>query len=203
MGTASDPVAAVVAALRWRSGTLWVGIDGLGGSGKSTLAARIAATLPDAVVIHNDDFARPGLPGWDRDRFVREVVEPLLAGRPSCYQRWDFEADVGVEWHAVPVGVPVIVEGVSATDVRLPVPWDFTIWIEVPESVRRARILERDGPALQERWLTDWIPSENAYVADQRPQDRADLVWAPSVSPRPTLVRKPDQRREPDQKADG
>ena len=32
----------------------------------------------------------------------------------------------------MPVGVPVIVEGVSATDVRLPVPWDVTLWIEVP-----------------------------------------------------------------------
>ena len=63
---------------------------------------------------------------------MRQVVEPLLAGRPGRYQRWDFDADVGAEWHPCPVGVPVIVEGVSATDVRLPVPWDFTIWIEVP-----------------------------------------------------------------------
>ena len=180
-----DPVAAVVAALAAAptpatgSGTRWVGVDGLGGSGKSTLAARIAAALPGAVVIHNDDFARPGLSGWDRDRFVRQVVEPLLAGRPGYYQRWDFDADVGVEWRSVPVGVPVIVEGVSATDVRLPVPWDFTIWIEVPAGVRRARIAERDGPALRERWLTGWTPSENAYVAEQQPRDRADLVWAP------------------------
>ena len=100
-------------------------------------------------MIHNDDFARPDLPGWDRDRFVRQVVQPLLAGRPARYQRWDFEADVGAEWHQVPVGVPVVVEGVSATDVRLPVPWDFTIWVEVPIAVRRRRIADRDGPALR------------------------------------------------------
>ena len=180
-----DPVASVVAAFdevaaaAGLSRTWWVGIDGLGGSGKSTLAARIAAALPGAVIIHNDDFARPGLSGWDRDRFVRQVVEPLLAGRPGRYQRWDFDADVGAEWHSVPVGVPVIVEGVSATDVRLPVPWDFTIWIEVSAGVRQARIADRDGPERRERWLTDWIPSETAYVAAQRPQDRADLVWAP------------------------
>ena len=180
-----DPVAAVVAALAAAPdpaagfGTRWVGIDGLGGSGKSTLAARVAAALPGAVVIHNDDFARPGLPGWDRDRFVRQVVEPLLAGRPGQYQRWDFDADVGGDWQSVPAGVPVIVEGVSSTDSRLPVPWDFTLWIEVPAAVRWARIAERDGPALLERWLTDWIPSENAYVAAQRPRDRADLVWSP------------------------
>lgn len=181
----SDPVAAVLGALgpvvggAVGIGTRWVGIDGLGGSGKSTLAARIAAALPGSVVIHNDDFARPGLTGWDRERFVRQVVEPLLAGRPGQYQRWDFDADVGTGWHVVPVGVTVIVEGVSSTDIRLPVPWDFTIWIEVPAAVRWSRIAERDGPALRERWLTDWIPSENAYVAAQRPRDRADLVWSP------------------------
>jgi hypothetical protein len=174
-----DPVAAVQAALADRAGTCWVGIDGLGAAGKTTLADRIAAALPGAVVVHNDDSARPDLTGWDRDRFVRQVVEPLLAGRPGRYQRWDFASNRGAEWHTVPVGVPVIVEGVSATDVRLPVPWDFTIWVEVPGPVRRSRIERRDGPALRERWLTDWLPSEEAYVAEQRPQDRVDLVWAP------------------------
>lgn len=78
------------------------------------------------MVVHNDDFARPGLIGWDRDRFVAQVLEPLLAGRPGRYQR-DFASDTGAEWHDVPVGVPVIVEGVSATDDRLPVPWDVTL----------------------------------------------------------------------------
>jgi len=174
-----DPVAAVVAALAGRTGTRWVGIDGSGASGKTTLATRIAAALPAAAVVHNDDFARPGLVGWDRDRFVLQVLEPLLAGRPGHYQRWDFETDTGAEWHTVPVGVPVIVEGVSSTDARLPVPWDFTIWIEVPRAVRHARIAERDGPALRHRWLTDWLPSEDAYIAAQHPQDRVDLVYLP------------------------
>ena len=76
-----DPVAAVVAALAGRTGTRWVGIDGSGASGKTTLATRIAAALPAAVVVHNDDFARPGLLGWDRDRFVRAGAG-AAAGRP-------------------------------------------------------------------------------------------------------------------------
>src|SRR5690349_925224 len=107
-GGDADPVVAVRAALAGRLGTRWVGIDGRGAAGKTTLADRIARSLPGAVVVHNDDFARPGLTGWDRDRFVRQVVEPLLAGRPARYQRWDFATDTGGEWHTVPVGVPVI-----------------------------------------------------------------------------------------------
>ena len=82
----------------------------------------------------------------------------------------------------MPVGVPVVVEGVSATDVRLGVPWDFTIWIEVPDEIRLARVLERDGPAMMGRWLTDWMPSEKAYEQAQRPQDRVDLVYRPPYS---------------------
>lgn len=174
-----DPVAAVVAALQGREGTRWIGVDGKGATGKTSLAARIAAALPGSVIVHIDDFARPDLRGWERDRFVRQVLEPLLAGRSARYQRWDFDRNLGAEWRTVPVGVPVVVEGVSATDVRLGVPWDFTIWIEVPYELRLARARERDGPEMMERWLTDWMPSEDAYEREQHPQYRVDLVYRP------------------------
>jgi uridine kinase len=173
-------VGAVVAALRGRAGTRWIGVDGKGATGKTTLAAHIAAALPDSVVVHIDDFARPDVRGWELDRFVGQVLKPLVAGRPGRYQRWDFERNVGVEWHTVPVGVPVIVEGVSATDERLGVPWDFTIWVEVPYELRLARACERDGLEMMERWLTDWMPSEDAYEQSQRPQERVDMVYQPT-----------------------
>lgn len=174
-----DPVAAVVAALQGREGTRWIGVDGKGATGKTSLAARIAAALPGSVIVHIDDFARPDLRGWERARFVRQVLEPLLAGRPAHYQRWDFDRNAGAGWHTVPTGLPVVVEGVSSTDMRVGVPWDFTIWIDVPYEIRLARALERDGPEMMERWLTDWMPSEDAYEQEQRPQDRVDLVYRP------------------------
>ena len=180
-----DPVAAVVAALDGKDGTRWIGVDGKGATGKTRLADRIAAALPGSVVVHVDDFARPDVRGWERDRFIRQVLKPLLAGRPGRYQRWDFDRNVGVEWHTVPSGVPVVVEGVSATDERLGIPWDFTIWVEVPYRVRLARALERDGPERMDLWLTDWMPSEDAYEAAQRPQDRVNLVYRPPMPPEP------------------
>jgi hypothetical protein len=33
---------------------------------------------------------------------------------------------------------------------------------------------------MMERWLTDWMPSEDAYERAQRPQDRVDLVYRPA-----------------------
>ncbi|CAA9315738.1 MAG: hypothetical protein AVDCRST_MAG61-2494 [uncultured Friedmanniella sp.] len=174
----------VAGALATRTGTCWVGIDGLGAAGKTTLAARVAAALPGAVVVHVDDFARPGLRGWEQDRFRRSVLEPLLAGRPARYQRRDLDTDLLLGETEVPVGVPVVVEGVAATDVRVGVPWDLTVWLEVPEAVRHARILARDSPAWLERWRTDWWPSEQAYVAEQRPAERADVVvWSADELP--------------------
>jgi uridine kinase len=163
--------------LAGRTGTRWIGVDGFGAAGKSSLARRIAAELPGAHVIEVDDFARAGVRGWDRELFGAQVLAPLLAGRPARYQRWDLVADAGLDWVEVPSEVPVVVEGVSATDNRLSVPWDVTLWLDTPTDVRRQRIHARDrDPALLERWQSDWLPSEQAYAAAQRPWLRVDLI---------------------------
>lgn len=167
----------VAARLAGRAGTRWVGVDGFGAAGKSTLATVIAATLPDAVVVTVDDFGRAGIRGWDRELFVRQVLEPLRAGRPGRYRRWDLATDSGRDWVTVPVGGPVVVEGVSATDARVDVPWDVTLWLEVSAAERVRRIEARDtDPALLHRWRTNWWPSEQAYAAAQRPWERVDAV---------------------------
>lgn len=166
----------VASALGGLTGTRWVGIDGFGAAGKTTLAARVVERLPGAVSIGVDDFAAPGLPGWDRERFREQVLRPLSAARPGRYQLADVLTGQLGRWVDVPVGVAVVVEGVSATDIRVGVPWDLTIWVDVPEEERRRRILARDPPELLARWRTDWWPSEEAYAREQRPWERADAV---------------------------
>jgi uridine kinase len=86
-------------------------------------------------------------------------------------------SNTGADWVEVPAGMPVIIEGVSATDERIGVPWDVTLWLDVPADVRWQRILERD-PERLERWRTDWLPSEQAYAAAQHPMARVDLLVA-------------------------
>jgi uridine kinase len=173
---AGEAPAFVRSRLAGLTGTRWVGIDGKGAAGKTTLAAAVAATLPEAVVVHVDDFARPSVETWERDRFVAQVLVPLMAGRPTRYERWDWATDASAGWSEVPVGVPVVVEGVSSTDVRLGVPWDVTLWVDLPAEVRLARALARDGEAMREQWMERWMPAENAYEAAQRPQERVDAV---------------------------
>jgi uridine kinase len=170
-----DEALARIAALP-RDRTVLVGIDGYGGAGKSTFAAAAAQRVPSAVVVHVDDFAAPDIPQWDWDRLRAQVLLPLLAGRPGRYQRWDWPSNTGAEWHDVPVGRIVLVEGVSSTRREVDAPWDLTVWIDTPEPTRLDRALERDGPAMMARWHEEWLPSENAYVARENPLARVDLI---------------------------
>jgi uridine kinase len=156
--------------------TRWIGIDGRGGAGKTTLAERIAAAVPGAVVVHVDDFSGPRIAEWDWHRFAAQVVHPLLAGEPARYQRWDWEADAGAEWHEIRPDAVVVVEGVSSTRREVPVPWALTIWVDASRETRLRRAVERDGAAMLPRWLQDWMPSEEAYVARERPRERVDLI---------------------------
>jgi uridine kinase len=128
------------------------------------------------VVVAVDDFAGPRVQEWDWARFRRDVVEPVLAGRAGRYRRWDWDADAPAEWHEVPTGSLIVVEGVSATRAEAAVPWTLQIWVQTPRETRLARALERDGPAMMARWLEHWIPSEESYIARERPQERVDLI---------------------------
>ncbi|MBO0836883.1 MAG: uridine kinase [Actinobacteria bacterium] len=161
---------------RSKPGTVLVAIDGAGGAGKSSLAASIVQQIDNAYVISLDDFARPSVPGWDQERFRRQVLDLLLAGQDAYYQRWDWPTDSGAEWHRIPRNSIVIVEGVSSTRTELGNPWDLTIWIETPRSIRLARGVTRDGEAMRSQWTDVWMPEEDAYIAAQHPEQRADLV---------------------------
>jgi uridine kinase len=176
---ASGPevIAAVARLTGCSSGrTAWVGVDGCGAAGKTSLAEAIAAAVPAVAVVHVDDFSGPRIAEWDWVRFAAQVARPLLAGRPARYQRWDWDADAGAEWHDIEPGRTVVVEGVSSTRREVRVPWDLTIWVETPPEVRLARARRRDGEAMLPRWLDDWMPSEDAYIARERPAERVDLI---------------------------
>lgn len=170
--------AEAVAAARRVAGTggRLIGVDGRAGSGKTTLAGDIAAAIPDAVVVHVDDFAGPLVPEWDWRRFHEQVLAPLLAGRPGRYQRWEWNRDEPAEWHDVPAGAVLVVEGVSCTRAELGAAWDLQIWVDAPRAVRLARAVERDGEQMLGHWLEVWMPSEEAYIAREHPEERVDLI---------------------------
>jgi uridine kinase len=174
---------AAIAALP-RDRTLFVGVDGYGGAGKTTFEA--AAAVPGLIVVHVDDFAAPDVPEWDWDRLRAQVLLPLLAGRPARYQRWDWHTNTGAEWHDVPVDRIVLIEGVSSTRREVGAPWTLTVWIDTPLEARLQRALERDGAHMLPRWLDDWLPSEEAYVAREDPLSRVDYIVSGEEKGRPS-----------------
>ena len=166
----------IVALRPKRHKTLIITIDGYGGSGKSTLAGALASRLPGATIVRTDDFARPNIPGWDWKRMKAQVLDPLNRDEAAKYRRHDWHEDTLAEWHDVPVGGVVIVEGVSSMRKELGPYWDLAVWVACSTELRLERGIARDGEAKRFQWEKVWMPEEDEYVAAQKPNQRADIV---------------------------
>ena len=111
----------------------------------------------------------------DLQRLRRQVLGPLRADRPASYQRYDWPADALAEWHTIPAGGLVVVEGVYALAPPLGGLYDLALWVECPREVRLARGLARDGEDARARWTQVWMPAEDRYAVLHRPMDRAHV----------------------------
>ncbi len=177
-----------------RGRTLLVAIDGCGGAGKSSLAKRVGDTLEGVTVVAGDDFWMPGdrrperakviaEPGSDYDwlRLRDQVVLPLSKDEPARYQRYDWGSDALMEWHDLPAGGTVIVEGVFSIRKELAPLYDVRVWVETPRAICLERGYERDGDAGRELWDEEWMPAYAAYIKLTDPANRADYTVTGSV----------------------
>ncbi len=155
-------------------------IDGRSGAGKTTLAAALAARRPGSVVLHLEDV----YPGWDgldaaSATLVRDVLQPLRAGRQARWRRWDWTADVAGDWctpHPSPALAPLlIVEGVGSLSRAARRLADRAIWIELDADTRKRRALGRDGDGYAPHW-DRWAAQEAAFIARENPRALADVV---------------------------
>jgi uridine kinase len=156
-------------------GTQVVAIDGRSGAGKTRLAAELSAELGAAVVSLEDFYG-----GWDGlDRgigvLVSEVLEPLAAGRTVRVPRYDWVACTWGEPVVLEPPEVLIVEGVGAGARRAAAFESLLMWLEAPTAVRKQRALGRDGETFAPYWDM-WAAQEEAMLARERTQERADLV---------------------------
>jgi uridine kinase len=180
-----------------RQRTQLVGIDGGGGSGKSTLARGLEQATDDVTVVEFDDFYLPLAErqarvsrgdteiGGDFDwRRVRDqVLMPLSHDESAKYQRYDWPSDAPAEWHSVVIGGIVVVEGNYSTRRELFGFYDYTLWIDAPRDLRLERGVRRGGEDTRDRWLDEWMPEEDRYIAAEAPATRVDRVLDGSGRP--------------------
>jgi uridine kinase len=165
-----------------------VAIDGQGGAGKTTFAQRLSAALAGATVISTDDFASWEVPtGWWPD-LEAQVLEPMAAGLPVRYRRYDWDARRHGHWIEPELTEVVLLEGVSSSRQAVAARLSLAIWIEAPLATRMQRGIQRDGEAMRSQWET-WIAEEDRHFAADDTRTRANL----RIDGAPTVAHDPER----------
>ena len=162
----------ISAALDSRYDRILIALDGRAASGKTTLAAALAKEL-DCNVFHTDDFfLRPEqrtperllTPGenFDHERFVVEVMAPLLAGRKFCYRPFCCKTMTLLDPVSVTPKRITLIEGAYSCHPTLFDAYTHRFFLTVSPDEQLSRIAERN-PASLEVFKSRWIPLEEAY----------------------------------------
>ena len=168
-----------------------VAVDGRGASGKSTLANRLCSALLACAVISTDDVAwHHSFFDW-ADLLATGVLQPARRGEAVSYRppAWQERGRAGA------IEVPVdrrllVVEGVGAGRRELVDLLDAVVWVQSDFEVAERRGIARDiaqgvngdAEAAVQFWH-EWMAEELAFVADQRPWERACAIVAGTPPP--------------------
>lgn len=156
-------------------------IDGRAGSGKSTLAEavknqffKLGESAPR--IIHMDDL----YPGWNglqlgTEYLQRSILGPLSRREAAHYQLFDWTLNERSDWREFTGGTPLIIEGCGAINRNSIESADLSVWLEVDESVRKQRWVEREGG--DEHWA-QWAAQELDFYARERSAELAQQVVA-------------------------
>jgi cytidylate kinase len=166
--------------------TRLVCIDGPAGSGKTTFADALARQLGSAIV-HMDDLYE----GWGgafdsklTSRIEAWLLTPWRHGLSGHHPVFDWAADRFTHWQSVNADDVVILEGVGAGNRHVRSHATEVVWIEAPDEVRRGRLLERDGQALEAR-LDEFMRRERDLflVEDTRAASTLKVVGDRAAGP--------------------
>ena len=161
-----------------------IAIDGNCASGKSTLGA-LLRDVYDANLFHMDDYFLPfarktperlSEPGGnvDYERFLKEI-----AGQPrGAVIHWQPFDCAGQVLRPVVETLPrplTVVEGSYSLHPTLRDAYDLKVFLSIDAARQSERILRRNGPEKHRRFISQWIPLENAYFDQLRIRDLCDL----------------------------
>jgi len=206
MGAREDTLAELVRAILAvdRPHPVRVAVDGCTAAGKTTLADELAAVLRvhtrRKVIRAGIDYFKKHLDlrtayprdspesyyldYWDYPAVLEQLLIPLGPGGDRRYRTavMDLPGRTAI---AGPVEVAtgdavLIADGAFLLRPELDAHWDLRIFVDVSFAEVFRRGVARDrvflGPAAEARYRGKYIPGEQRYLDEVRPQDHADLV---------------------------
>nr|WP_245192909.1 hypothetical protein [Kocuria sp. JC486] len=156
-----------------------IGIDGRSGAGKTSLAEQLSSVLSvtrDVVTFHLEDI----YPGWDGlaqgiETYNESIMAALREEQDAYWAAWDWLANSSGGPRLTRCAEIVILEGVGACNAVAREVLDVSVWVELPESQRRARALSRDGASYEQYW-DRWAAQEALYLESDPVWEGADII---------------------------
>jgi len=122
--------------------------------------------------------------GWDGlasapQGLCAQVIEPMCAGTPAEYRRYDWNVGAFTTVVTVPPADIVVIEGVGSTRHRRRDAFVLTVWVQAPASVRHERACQRTGQGDFAPHARSWAEAEDGLFgvdAYPTPPTGYDLV---------------------------
>ena len=150
-------------------------IDGPAGSGKTTLAKDLELELDSVHTIHMDDLYE----GWG-STLTSQLTLKLLNILESVKNQGEviyspFDWGTGKLEPELRISAPtyLIIEGVGSGQLAVRDSASLALWIEVPDQMGLARVIERDGPAVAD-YMPAFLVAQNIHFEKEGTKKSAD-----------------------------
>ncbi|WP_084496201.1 ECF transporter S component [Lacrimispora indolis] len=163
--------------LKSNKDNLIIAIDGKCASGKTTLAYYLQSVY-DCNLFHMDDFflreeqkteERVNEIGGnvDYERFKTEVMNKLLKKQDVKYKKYSCDnKSIGKSSEIMKHKRLNIVEGTYSQHPYLGDVYDLKIFMDIDDNSQIDNIRKRNGKEKLKRFISEWIPKENAYFSN-------------------------------------
>ena len=157
-----------------------IAIDGPAGAGKTTLAHDIALALASQysiTEIHMDDL----YDGWDNaltsqlSDVLTHIVDSHKNEKPFSLSTYNWQEGSFNPPSQMEKSQLLILEGVGSGQLAIRDSLSALIWIDIEDSQGLARVLARDGNAIENQ-MRKWLATQEQHFRDESTQKAADFV---------------------------
>ena len=157
------------------AGAVIVAVEGRPGAGKTTFGAALAAEIGAAHVDLENIY-----PGWDgleegARLAAEELAAPVAAGEVAVVPQWDWVAMRPAEPLVIEPPEFLVLSGTGSGSLAASPHLALVAWMELGDSERRRRALERDGETFAPHWQ-QWEAQVEAHLEREGTRDRAQVV---------------------------